>query len=91
MHPGEFLREVVLPATGVPKTRVAAMLGLSRQSLYDILNERAAVRAVTALRVGRLFDNAPEFWLNLQAAFAVAVLSKVMRKELDRILPLRSA
>jgi plasmid maintenance system antidote protein VapI len=51
MHPGEFLREVVLPATGVPKTRVAAMLGLSRQSLYDILNERAAVRAVTALRL----------------------------------------
>lgn len=52
MHPGEFLREVVLPGTGLPKTRVAKMLHMSRQSLYDILGERSPVTARVAMRLG---------------------------------------
>src|ERR1700678_1242713 len=39
-HPGELLREVVIPATGLSKTAIAGLLGISRQSLYDILFER---------------------------------------------------
>jgi antitoxin HigA-1 len=88
MHPGEFLREVVLPGTGLPKTRVAAMLGLSRQSLYDILGERAPVTARVAMRLGKLFGNSPQFWLNLQSGHDVRTLSKTMRKELSAISPL---
>ena len=91
MHPGEFLREVVLPETGLPKTRVAAMLHLSRQTLYGILNERAPVTAQVAMRLGRLFGNTPQFWLNLQAEYDVATLSKEMGKELSRIPPLDAA
>lgn len=91
MHPGEFLREVILPETDVPKTRIAAMLNLSRQSLYDIINENAPVTAQTALRLGRLFGNAPQFWLNMQAEYDVAVLSREMRRELAKILPLSAA
>lgn len=91
MHPGEFLREVVLPKAGLPKTRIAAMLNLSRQSLYDILNERTPVTAQVAMRLGRLFGNSPQFWLNLQAEYDVAVLSKTMRKELEAIPPLDAA
>ena len=91
MHPGEFLRDVVLPGAGLPKTRVAALLQLSRQSLYDILNERAPVRARVAMRLGKLFSNSPQFWLNLQAEYDVAILSEVMRRDLDKILPLDAA
>lgn len=91
MHPGEFLREIVLPETGLPKTRVAAMLNLSRQTLYDIVNERAPVSARVAMRLARLFGNTPQFWLNLQAQYDVAVLSKSMRRELERIGPLDAA
>ena len=91
MHPGEFLREVVLPGAGLPKSRIAAMLRLSRQSLYDILGERTPVTARVAVRLGRLFGNSPQFWLNLQAEYDVAKLSKAMRKELDRIPPLDAA
>ncbi len=91
MHPGEFLREVVLPGAGLPKSRIAAMLHLSRQSLYDILGERVPVTARVAMRLGRLFGNNPQFWLNLQAEYDVAMLSEAMRNELDRIPPLDAA
>jgi len=91
MHPGEFLREIVLPGTGLPKTRLAAKLKLSRQTLYDIVNERAPVTARMAMRLARLFGNTPQFWLNLQAQYDVAILSKTMRRELERIGPLDPA
>ena len=38
-HPGELLRVDVIPATGKTKTEIAALLGISRQRLYDILEE----------------------------------------------------
>ena len=43
-HPGQLLREEVIPATGKTKTEIAALLGISRQHLYDILGERARLR-----------------------------------------------
>lgn len=42
-HPGALLRDIVLPALPVPKTEVARALGISRQSLYDILAEKQPV------------------------------------------------
>jgi hypothetical protein len=42
-HPGELLREEVIPATGKTKTEIAALLGISRQHLYDVLEERKPV------------------------------------------------
>ena len=43
MHPGELLREEILPALDRPKTEIAKLLGVSRQTLYDILAERQPV------------------------------------------------
>ncbi len=53
-HPGELLREVI-PATGRSKAEIAALLGISRQHLYDILKERKPVSASVAVRLGKLF------------------------------------
>ncbi|RJF87240.1 addiction module antidote protein, HigA family [Oleomonas cavernae] len=91
MHPGELLREEILPATGLSKTAVAARLHISRQSLYDILREKQPVTSNIALRLGRLFDNSPAFWLNLQANYDVAVLGQQLKDELAKIEPLRAA
>jgi addiction module HigA family antidote len=52
MHPGELLREDVLPALGRSRKEIAGLLGISRQHLYDILNEKKPVTAATALRLG---------------------------------------
>ncbi len=69
MHPGELLREEILPATGRPKADIARLLGISRQTLYDILNERQPVTAAMALRLGKLFGNGPMLWINLQKIY----------------------
>ena len=67
-HPGALLREDVLPAIARSKTDIARALGISRQTLYDILNERQPVTPEMALRIGKLCGNGPELWLNMQAA-----------------------
>jgi addiction module HigA family antidote len=66
-HPGEILREDVLPALEkTSKTEIARLLGLSRQALYDILNEKAPVTAETAVKLGKLCGNGPNIWIRLQ-------------------------
>jgi len=69
MHPGELLREDILPALGRPKTEIARLLGISRQTLYDILDEKHPVTAAMAIRLGKLCGNGPTLWLNLQKRF----------------------
>ena len=69
MHPGELLREDVLPALNRPKAEIARLLGVSRQTLYDILDEKQPVTAAMALRLGKLCGNGPNIWLNLQRRY----------------------
>ncbi len=66
MHPGELLREEILPALDRPKTEIAKLLGVSRQTLYDIIEEKQPVTPAMALRLGKLCGNGPDLWLNLQ-------------------------
>ncbi|MCC6863959.1 MAG: HigA family addiction module antidote protein [Rhodobacteraceae bacterium] len=68
-HPGELLREDVIPATNKSKTEIAEMLGISRQHLHGVLAERKAVSPEVAVRLGKLFGNAPLFWIRLQGAY----------------------
>ena len=68
-HPGELLREVVLPALGLSKLAVADGLGISRQHLYDIVNEKKPVSPEVAVRFGKAFGNGPDVWLRMQAAY----------------------
>lgn len=70
-HPGELLREDIIPATGKPKTEIARMLGISRQHFHDILAERKPVSAEVAVRLAKLFGNAPLVWINMQGAYDV--------------------
>ena len=66
MHPGELLREEILPALVRSRTEIAKLLGVSRQTLYDILSEKQPVTPAMALRLGKLSGNGPDLWLNLQ-------------------------
>ena len=77
-HPGEILREDVLPVLAMSKTAVARTLGISRQTLYDILNEKQPVTAEMAVRFGKLFGNGAGFWVNLQRAHDLAVAERTV-------------
>lgn len=67
-HPGELLREVVIPATGLSKAEIARLLGVSRQTLYDILNQRQPVTPTVAVRLGKLFGDGAGVWIRMQGA-----------------------
>ena len=76
VHPGEILREDVLPALSMSRTAVADALGISRQTLYEILNEKQPVTAEMAVRFGKLFGNGGRFWINVQRSHDLAVAER---------------
>jgi addiction module HigA family antidote len=85
VHPGEILREDVLPALGRPKAEIARLLGVSRQTLYDILAEKQPLTAPMALRVGKLCGNGGRVWLALQDAYDLDCAGRSMTAELAAI------
>src|SRR6266498_433848 len=85
MHPGELLREEILPALERPKTEVAKLLGVSRQTLYDILEERQPVTPMMALRLGKLCGNGPDLWLNLQRRYDLQRASQQLGAKINAI------
>ena len=68
-HPGRILREYAVPALELSKTAIADHLGISRQTLYDLLAEKQPVTPQMAVRIGKLLGNGPNLWLNMQAAY----------------------
>jgi antitoxin HigA-1 len=68
-HPGELLRDTVLPAVDLTKVEIAAALGISRTHLDNILKEKAGVSPTIAVKLGKLFGNGPDLWIQMQAAY----------------------
>jgi antitoxin HigA-1 len=90
-HPGEMLREDFLPDYGLTISSFAKALGVSRQSVNELLRERRAVSPEMALRLSRLFGNTPEFWLNAQRAIDLWEAERKIKTKVERILPLDAA
>ncbi len=68
-HPGELLSEIVIPGTGKSKAEIARLLGVSRQTLYDILNKKQPVTPMMAVRLGKLFGDGAAVWMRMQGAY----------------------
>jgi len=90
-HLGEMLREDFLPEYGLGVSDLAAALDVSRQSINELVRGRRAVSPEMAFRRGRLFGNAPEFWLNAQRAVALWDAAAAIKRDVARIKPLRAA
>jgi addiction module HigA family antidote len=91
LHPGELLREDILPALNLSVAEVARHLKVSRQTLHAILREEAPVTPAMALRLGKLCGNGPELWLNLQTRYDLERLAREMDTELAAIPTLHAA
>lgn len=85
IHPGEMLREDILPALGKTKTEIAKLLGVSRQTLYDILNEKQPVTAAMALRLGKLLGDGGEIWLRMQSNYDLKIAERELKDQIKRI------
>jgi antitoxin HigA-1 len=90
-HPGELLREDFLPDYQLTATSLAEALGVSRQTINELLHERRAVSTEMALRLARLFGNTPEFWLNAQRAVDLYEAGLAIKKSVERIKTLKVA
>jgi addiction module HigA family antidote len=84
-HPGEVLREDVLPALGRSKVEIAGLLGISRRQLYHILDEEQPVTPQMALRIGKLTGTTPESWLAMQMAYDLRAARKAIANDLASI------
>ncbi len=90
-HPGEMLREDFMPDYGLSVSGIARALGVSRQTVNELLRERRAVSPEMALRLSRLFGNSAEFWLNAQRAVDLWEAARTIRGKIERISPLKAA
>ena len=90
-HPGELLREDILPAVNKPKAEIARLLGVSRQHLYDILGEKKPISSQMALRLAKMFGTSAESWLRMQQAYDLTVERQAMGAELEAIPVLAAA
>lgn len=75
VHPGRFLKRELV-SRGLSANRLALDLGVPSGRITDILNGRRAISADTAVRLGRYFGNNPQFWLDLQGQFDIAVIER---------------
>lgn len=84
VHPGEILKEDVLPSLGISVTAAAAALGVSRVTLSRVLNGRAAISADMAIRLGEWVGNGAEIWLRMQVAHDLSRASREPRPHIER-------
>lgn len=82
-HPGRLLKRE-LEARGLTANRLALDLGVPSGRITDILNGRRSITADTAVRLGRYFGNSPQFWLDLQGQYDIAVVENERGAEIAR-------
>ena len=84
------MREDVIPATGKTRSGIAALLGISRQHLYDILNERKPVSPAIAVRLGKLFGDGAGVWARMQSAYDTWSAERKLSNEIKRIRTIKA-
>lgn len=92
VHPGEVLREEFMEPLGLSMNRLALDLHVPVTRIAEIVHERRAITADTALRLGRYFGTSPEFWVNLQARHDLEVIRDKEQAKVEReVRPIKSA
>jgi len=83
IHPGEILRTEFLEPLNLSATKLATYLGVPATRITAIISstEKRAITADTALRLSCVFKTSPEFWLNLQSNYDVAMLDYTGQKD----------
>jgi addiction module HigA family antidote len=82
-HPGRLLRRE-LQVRGLSANRLALELGVPSGRITDVLNGRRSISADTAVRLGRYFGNRPQFWIDLQSQYDIAVVQRERGAEIAR-------
>jgi addiction module HigA family antidote len=71
-HPGRIVRDDCLQPLGLTVTSGAKILGVSRQALNNLVNERAGISPEMAIRLAKAFGSNPQTWLRMQSNYDLA-------------------
>ncbi len=91
LHPGEILREEFMVPLGLSAYALAKACGVPRTRIERVAAEEIGISGDTALRLGRVFDTTPEFWMNLQQRFDLERATRALGTAIDSIKPLPRA
>ena len=80
VHPGRIVRQDCLEPLGLSVTRAAEVLGVTRQTLNNVVNEKAGISPEMAIRLSKAFGSTPDTWVRMQAAFDLSVALKGEKK-----------
>lgn len=83
IHPGEILREDFMKPLGFTAHRLAMALHVPATRIAEIVHERRAITADTAIRLGRYFKTTARFWMNLQTAYDLEVVEDEARAQIE--------
>ncbi|MFL6210234.1 MAG: HigA family addiction module antitoxin [Pyrinomonadaceae bacterium] len=90
-HPGAILRTDVLPATGLTQKAFAALLGVSRRTINEIMQEKRPVTVDIAHRLARALGTSPDVWLGLQQDVDLWDTLQANKGVYDQIKPLNQS
>ncbi len=83
-HPGEFLAEI-LGDRRMSQAAFAKLIGVSSMRISHVVREERPVTAELALRFGRAFGQAPQFWMNLQASYDLKLAERKFKGNLSKV------
>ena len=87
-HPGRSIRTACLEPLNLTVTDAASILGVTRQTLNNVINGKAGISPVMAFRLAKAFGSTPETWLRMQVAYDLA---QVRRNEDEIVVDRRHA
>ena len=76
VHPGRIVREDCLEPLALSVTEAARVLGVTRQALNNVVNEKSGISPEMAIRLSKAFGSTPDTWVKMQAAYDLAVAMK---------------
>jgi addiction module HigA family antidote len=92
VHPGEILREEFMKPLGLSMNKLALDLRVPVTRIAEIVHERRAISADTALRLGRHFNTTAAFWMNLQVRYDLEVAEDTLAERIARgVQPIKAA
>ena len=87
-HPGGIVKRECLEPLGLSVTKAAQGLGVSRQALSELVNEKTTVSVEMAIRLSKAFGSSPETWLGLQTAYDLwQVRERASQLQVTRLAP----
>jgi len=75
-HPGRIVRSACLEPLGLSVTAAAEILGVTRQTLNNVIHGKSGISPQMAIRLSKAFGSAPETWLRMQLAYDLAQARK---------------